>query len=260
MLALKVTHVAASGMSVLVIFTDTRLMGNYIYQKIHGHIVVNIAGRPCVLDTGAPFSLGFYPITIAGREFPVHESYLDVTCEYLSREIGTTVEGLIGADIVRAFTLGIYPNEQMVQFQTTPAFGNIVLPIDNHMGVPIIKLDVNGKIISAFFDTGAPMSYLLPEALEGLQPECTHEDFYPLVGNFLTPVYRLPYSIGGEVGEMRFGRLPDELGGMLECGEVQGIIGTELLKRFGLSLSISEYVMKLDLPYSEPPARLLRVG
>jgi hypothetical protein len=239
---------------------DTTQMGNYIYQRIHGHIVVNIAGRACVLDTGSPFSLGCYPITIAGREFPVHENYLDVTCEYLSREIGMTVEGLIGADIVSEFTLGIYPNEQMVQFQTTPAFGNIVLPIDNHLGVPIIKLEVNGKIISAFFDTGAPMSYLLPGALEGLQAECTQEDFYPLVGNFLTPVYRLPYSIGGEAGEMRFGRLPDELRGMLEGADVQGIIGTELLKRFGLSLSIRERVLKLELPYSAPSDRLSRVG
>ena len=247
-------------MSVSVPMADNTQMGNYIYQRIHGHIVVNIAGRSCVLDTGSPFSLGCYPITIAGREFPVHENYLDVTCDYLSREIGMTVEGLIGADIVSEFTLGIYPNEQLLQFQTTPAFGNIVLPIDNHLGVPIIRLEVNGKIISAFFDTGAPMSYLLPGALEGLQAECTQEDFYPLVGNFLTPVYRLPYRIGGEAGEMRFGRLPDELQGMLEGADVQGIIGTELLKRFGLSLSIRERVLKLELPYSVPSDRLSRVG
>jgi len=235
-------------------------MGNYIYQRVHGHLLVNIAGRSCVLDTGSPFSLGFYPITIAGREFPVQENYLGVTCEYLSREIGVTVEGLIGADIVRAFTLGIYPAEQMVQFQNKPPFGNIVLPIDNHLGVPIIKLEVNGKIISAFFDTGAPMSYLLPEALEGLQSEGSHEDFYPLVGNFLTPVYQLPYNIGGEAGEMRFGRLPDELLGMLEVGGVQGIIGTELLKRFGLSLSVREHVLKLEPSYSTQSSQLRQVG
>jgi hypothetical protein len=260
MLALIATSVAALGMSASRPIADTRQMGNYIYQSIHGHILVNVAGRSCVLDTGSPFSLGYYPISIAGREFPVHENYLDVSCEYLSQEIGITVEGLIGADIVREFTLSIYPNEQMVQFLNTPAFGNIVLPIDNHLGVPIIKLDVNGRVISAFFDTGAPMSYLLPEALEGLQPECTHEDFYPLVGNFLTPVYRLPYNLGGESGEMRFGRLPDELRGMLEGGNVQGIIGTELLKRFGLSLSVREHVLKLELPYSAASLQLRQVG
>lgn len=251
MLARPVTALALANMSQNRDFSHTTGMGNYTYQRIHGHIIVNVAGRPCVLDTGSPFSLGFYPISIAGKEFPVHENYLDVTCEYLSREIGTNVEGLIGANIVREFTLGIYPNEQMVQFQDTPAFGNIVLPIDNHLGVPIIKLEVNGRVISAFFDTGAPMSYLLPEALAGLEPDCTHEDFYPLVGNFLTQVYRLPYTIGGEAGEMRFGRLPDELRSMLEGGEVQGIIGTELLKRFGLSLSVREHVLKLELPYGQ---------
>lgn len=231
--------------------THNSVMENYIYQRIHGHIIVNVAGRPCVLDTGSPFSLGAYPIRISGREFPVFEDYLDVSCEYLSEEIGTRVEGLIGADIVRMFTMGIYPNEQMVQFLNEPAFGNIVLPIDNYMGVPIIKLEVNGRVLSAFFDTGAPLSYLLPEALEGLEPDHTREDFYPLVGNFLTPVYHLPYNIGGETGEMRFGCLPDELRSMLDSGDVQAIIGTELIKRFGLSLSIREHVLKLELPYSD---------
>ena len=82
-------------------------MGTYLYQRVHGHIIVNLGGRLCVLDTGAALSIGAYPITIKGREFDVHDSYLDVTCDYLSQEIGVDVEGLIGADIISQFTLGI---------------------------------------------------------------------------------------------------------------------------------------------------------
>jgi hypothetical protein len=227
-------------------FPDNTPMGNYIYQRIHGHLIVNIGGRTCVLDTGSALSIGFYPITINGREFEVHESYLDVTCAYLSREIGITIEGLIGADIISEFTLGIYPNEQMMQFDDAPAQGAIVIPIQNFMGVPIIRFGHNGSVLSAFFDTGAPLSYLLPDALQGLEPEGEQEDFYPLVGNFLTPVYRLPVNIGGETFPLRFGRLPDELMPTLEAGGVKAILGTDLLKHFGMCLSVRDQVLKLD--------------
>jgi len=233
-------------MSVLACFVDNTRMGHYIYQRVHGHIIVNIAGRPCVLDTGSVLSIGAYPITIRGREFEVHDSYLDVTCEYLSREIGTRVEGLIGADIISQFTLGIYPTEQMVQFEESPAEGAIVVPIDNFMGVPILKFAYDGKVLPAFFDTGAPLSYLLAEQLEGLQPEGVQEEFYSPIGNFLTPVYQLPIKVGGECHSLRFGCLPEELRPMLEAGGVKAILGSGLLKHFGMCLSIRDQVLKLD--------------
>jgi hypothetical protein len=233
-------------MSVLARFPDNTGMGNYLYQRVHGHIIVNLDGRLCVLDTGSALSIGAYPITIKGREFDVHDSYLDVTCDYLSQEIGTDVEGLIGADIISQFTLGIYPDEHRVQFDERPAEGAIVVPIGNFMGVPIVKFACNAKVLPAFFDTGAPLSYLLAEELQGLQPEGVQEEFYPLIGNFLTPVYHLPIKVGGECHTLRFGCLPEELRPMLEAGGVKAILGTELLKHFGMCLSVRDQVLKLD--------------
>lgn len=229
-------------------------MGNYIYQMIHGHIIVNLAGRPCVLDTGSPFSIGYYPITLSNLEFEVQDSYLDVTCEYLSREIGMPIEGLIGADIISHFSMGIYPTEQMVQFGNSPAESAIVIPTDNFMDIPILRIGLEDKVLPTFFDTGAPLSYLLPEYLAGKEHDCVQEDFYPLIGNFLTKVYSQEIVVGGQTRSLRFGELPEDLHRIVEAGGAKGIIGTELLKHFGLCLSIRDRVMKLETPFNRAAA------
>ena len=54
----------------------------------------------------------------------------------------------------------------------------------------------------------------------------------------------------GSVGQvLRFGELPEELHTIMDAGKVQGILGTEMLKHFGLCLSLREGVMKLDTLY-----------
>ncbi|MCZ6831938.1 MAG: hypothetical protein O7F73_20590 [Gammaproteobacteria bacterium] len=221
-------------------------MQSYTYQVIHGHIIVMVEGDPCLLDTGSPFSVGYAPISIAGREFAVHDNYMDVCPAYLAEHIGTAVEGLIGTDILTNFTICIRPPEQLIEFSGHSPEGEILLPLQSFMNVPILPIKVNGQIVRAFFDTGAPLSYLLPEQLAGLDPYARQEDFYPLPGNFLTDVYFLAVCIGGEEREFRFGELPVELQMMLEAEQVQAIIGTELLNHFGLCFSMSDRVMRLD--------------
>jgi len=218
----------------------------YPYHIVHGHIVVMVDGAPYALDTGSPFSVGYAPITIAGREFPVHDDYMDVCAAYLSEHIGTAVRGMIGADIVADFTLSIRPLEQVIGFSAHSPSGEILLPLQNFLNVPIVPIKVNGQVLRAFFDTGASLSYLLPEKLTGLDAYARQEDFYPLLGNFLTDVYSLSAGIGGVDREFRFGELPEELRMTLEAGQVQAIIGTELLSHFGLSFSTRGKVMCLD--------------
>ncbi|MEP5764364.1 MAG: hypothetical protein ABJ308_07210 [Halieaceae bacterium] len=230
---------------------DYGRMANFMYQMHHGHIVVTVEGRPYLLDTGSPFSVGYEPINIGGRSFEVQQSYMGVTCGYLMENIGVPIEGMIGADIMQEFTVCMYASERMIQFTHLPPVGDIVIPLQDFMGVPIFCVQVAGQVRRMFFDTGAPMSYLLPQCLADKEAEGRHEDFYPLVGNFMTSVYALDVNIGGSSRKLRFGELPHELEALLEAGAVQGIIGTEMLKHFGICLSLKEGVMRLETPYSD---------
>lgn len=223
-----------------------RRMHRYPYQMVHGHIIVLLDGTPCVLDTGSPFSLGYAPLVVGGREFAVQDSYMDVCPAYLADHIGTRVEGLIGADILANYTICIRPPEQMIEFSNCAPDGERVLLLQEFMNVPILSIKVNGRVVRAFLDTGAPLSYLLPEQLAGLQAEGRQEEFYPLLGNFMTDVYTLDVGIGGEMRAFRFGELPEELRTILEAGRVQAIIGTELIHHFGICFSLSDKIMRLD--------------
>lgn len=231
-------------------FHDYSHMANYLFQLHHGHIIVNLEGRPCLLDSGAPFSVGYDALYVDGKYFPVEDAYMGVTPSYLAEHIGVPIEGMIGADVLREFNVSVYTAERMVQFHHLPPAGDIVLPVQESGELPVINVKVNGRVRRMFFDTGAPICYLLPDALRGTVPEGRHEDFYPLLGNFLTPVYSLAVELGGHSRRFRFGEVPEELRAMLKSANVAGMIGTELLRHFGMSLSLRDRIMRLESPHS----------
>ena len=225
---------------------DNTQMPTYTYQQTHGHIIVMVDGSPLVLDTGSPFSVGYQPIVIDGRKFEVQDNYMDVCPAYLTDHIGTAIDGMIGADILLNYTVCLRPSDRLIEFSAQPPQGEIILPLRSFMGIPILPIELNSRVIRVFFDTGSPMSYLLPELLADMEADGQREDFYPLLGNFLTTAYTLPISIGGERRQMRFGELPEELRSTLEAGQVQGIIGTQLLQHFCTCFSLLGNSMSLD--------------
>ncbi|MEP5764363.1 MAG: hypothetical protein ABJ308_07205 [Halieaceae bacterium] len=221
-------------------------MANYTYLKYQGHLVVNLSGRQYLLDTGSPFSVGTEPISIAGMEFLVQDSYLDLTPASLVENIGLPLEGLIGADIIKAFTVSVFPAERVIQFNHLPAAGELLVPIKQFTSVPILPIGVQGKVLQVFLDTGSPLSYLPLELLAGLEPRGLRDVYYPLLGNFTTQEYLVDTNIGGERCPLHFGALPQALEALTVAGSVQGILGTEILKHFGLSLSLQQGVLMLE--------------
>ena len=130
-------------------------MANYMFQMHHGHILVHVEGRSYLLDSGAPFSVGYEPVNIAGKSYPVESCYLGVTPSHLSEYIGLPIEGMIGADIISQYTLGVYATERIVQFNHMPTSGDIVLPVHVCGDLPVISVMVNGRVRRMLFVTGS---------------------------------------------------------------------------------------------------------
>ena len=238
---------------------DNRKMANFLYRFHDGHIVVSAGGRNYLLDTGAPFSVGDEAITIAGVPFPAEQCYMGVTGSLLTDIIGTPIEGMIGADILQHFNLGIYAAEGMVQFDQQRPTGNTVIPLQDFMGIPIVHVSIGGRVRRLYFDTGAQVSCLMADYLEDVSPEGRHESFYPLLGKFTTDAYTLDVEIGGRSCPLRFGKLPEDLRPVLEAGRVEGILGTELLRYFDLNLSLRDRMLCLEPHYSAPCLELAAV-
>ena len=221
-------------------------MFEYPYEMISGHVVINADNRFLLLDTGAPSSIGLGSVRIGDSSYQVQDNYMGITAAYLTREIGRRIDGLIGADIIADFTMTIDTRQNKVVFGSEVSELPLSVPIDDFMGIPILKVSVNGSQIRAFFDTGARLSYVSVELSEGIVPAGQKEDFYPGIGRFITDIFELDTVIGGESFTFSYGHLPPLLQMTLMMANTQGIIGTEVLKSCICSLSLRRRELRLN--------------
>jgi len=69
-----------------------------------GHLFVELDRNLWILDTGAPTSFGAVSnIIFARQEFRLAASFFGLTSAALSRLVGVTCVGLLGADVLRHF-------------------------------------------------------------------------------------------------------------------------------------------------------------
>ena len=218
------------------------------YEIISGHIIVQNNNTHLLLDTGAPTSVGKDSIMLGERIYSVQSNYMGVTIEYLSEQIGSPIDGLIGADIIREFVLSInpYEEEHVVTFGEELLEFPFITRLDDFMGIPIVEIMVNGVKIRAFLDTGAQLSYIEPEITKEISPSGQQEDFYPGLGKFTSDVFELKTTIAGEQLQLTYGHLPTLLQMTLMMAGTKGIIGTELFNSYRCSISLLKKELRLE--------------
>jgi hypothetical protein len=92
-------------------------------------------------------------------------------------------------------------------------------------------------------DTGATIGYGPREAFAGLVPAGTFTDFYPLHGQFTTPVHELDVTIGGRTFKGRFGELPDGLKPITMLGFEGWIIGSDFFRDRAVLFDMKELLL-----------------
>jgi len=78
---------------------------------------------------------------------------------------------------------------------------SIEAPADLFLRLTMMELKVDGDVIPLLFDTGAKISYIDPDYVDGMTPLAERENFYPTLGRFTTPVYELSVLVGGQKSE-----------------------------------------------------------
>ena len=208
-------------------------MSKYVFKIVDNHIIVNIDKKLCLLDTGAPNSVGQESLKLIDKDYPLVDNYMGLTTVELSKHIGENIDVLLGADILENYCVTIDWKEKKIEFlNETIKNGDTEMPIELFMGIPIIEIEVNDKMVKCFFDTGAKLSYVNPEYLNNKISERKEKDFYPGVGEFETDVYKLPIKIGTTTLVMKFGILPELLQTTLMLAGTQGIIGNDIFNMF----------------------------
>jgi hypothetical protein len=177
-------------------------------------------------------------VRLGGREFPMQASDLmGHTCESIAEMVGTPFDGLIGTDILGQFDLefsvrdGVLGlSDALLEIEDGPV-------VESVQGVPLVTVEIGGEAVQMFFDTGAPLSYLREERLQGVAALGEVEDFHPLLGRFQVSTHAVEMRAWGQTLQIRAGRMPEILEIALALGGAEGILGTAVLEHGVFRLS-----------------------
>jgi len=190
-------------------------------------------GRLALLDTGSPLSIGRgEEYRVAGQVFnpsTAMSSVLDAAGKHIGRE----VDWLFGHDFFAANRVVIdWSGRHAHVLGQNPAPHGLAIPFELAMNVPIVTGRWSRGTFRAVVDSGASLSYVPSEVVQGLTPTGKRKDFYPGFGEFETDVWRVRCEIGGRRITISAGILPPMLQMMfgLMLGANGWIVGSDFFR------------------------------
>jgi hypothetical protein len=200
-----------------------------------GHILLRGGrGRLAILDTGSPMSIGRgAEYRVAGQVFnpsTAMQSALDAAGDHIGRK----VDWLFGHDFFASNRVLIdWPARQVrILGANEPTPRGFAIPIELVMGVPAVTGRSSHGTVRAIIDSGASLSYVPANVVQGLTPVGKRSDFYPGFGEFETDVFRVRTEIGGRFINISAGVLPPMLQMMfgLVLGADGWIVGSDFFR------------------------------
>ena len=204
-----------------------------------GHLIADLGRHNALLDTGSPGSIGdIGSIEICDKRFELSADFLGVTAQGLADQVGYDFSLLIGMDLIGEFDVTFSSRDAAVTFEEVGEPSGEGMPLDSLLGVPVIDIEVGDEDYKAFFDTGAPISYLPKDIIEGYPLVGTRTDFYPTKGTFEVSVRQVPIRIANDSFEMDIGEMDEGLASMIGLTGIRGIIGSSILELADVTLSM----------------------
>lgn len=205
-------------------------------RMVKGHVLAAYEGRTLLLDTGSPESFGdVREVAIGKARHRLKRGYGIVNLEEVSGFVGHQVDAIVGMDILGRYNLQLDMAAGTTRFLEEPPAvqAEAVIPFQRRSGGLIfVDAVVAGRKACLAFDTGAYLSYMLPEFMEEC-PACGPlADYYPMIGHYRVDTRRVPVSLGTAEMEVRMGEAPEEVQTVLAAVGAQGIIGSALLEAF----------------------------
>lgn len=220
-------------------------VAEYTWRLEKGHPVVQLGGKPYLLSTGAPRSVGNEPILLERRDIDPRPSHLGVTVASLRKRLGCELAGMLGCDLLSPYTVTLFPEERLMRLSEAKAQGDIALPLSMVNGAPVVKVEVGGRHMSLLLDLAAAVSLLPEPVVHGSELQGKNLTFHPLVGSFNAPHYTAEICVGGECRLFRVALLPEALDEKLALDGIEGVLGVDLLQHFGLCISLGQKIIRL---------------
>ena len=173
-------------------------MDKFNYQILNNHIIINIANKQFLLDTGSPTSFWTYEpinkIQINNKDYRLMPKPVSVNLWQVEKLVGIKVDGFIGLDIIGDTSLTIYKNGE-IKFGVDSINGTSTKLFTN--GYLSIQVGSNLIVGKMLLDTGAKYGYGIKSLFYNQKSFARVSDYNPQLGHLESDIYRLDVVIGG---------------------------------------------------------------
>jgi hypothetical protein len=205
---------------------------NLTLHDKHAIFVTN-DGLKVLVDTGVPYTFFNQKLwNFEGTNYSTQTLLSGITVDAVSELVGTEVNVLLGTDIMSKFKICLDYHNLTISFEPLAYIidEGEKIQVQMYMGYMLLPVTINGQNVMGFLDTGAKLSYITEELINGLDanPERV-KDFYIGIGEFETRTYTTEatlssgYSFQGTFG----GDLPAQVTRQFLSGERKAIIGSD---------------------------------
>lgn len=216
-------------------------MSSFRLDFFDKHPLIKAGEQTILVDTGAPSSLSVNGELRFGEfrhscDVEIH----GITVPGISELLGASITGLMGVDILSQYKVLIDYRGGSISFlrgDSSSEAGSASLT--NFMGIPIVKLSIDGVERSMFLDSGATISYLQASLLRGYISSGVMDDFHPSYGPFKTDLYELETNIAGWEFKAVYGVLPAPLEEGILRRHAVGVIGYDFFSNFKVLLDLA---------------------
>ena len=189
----------------------------YNFNISNNHILININNGNYVIDTGSPSSF-FYDvdtIMINDKEYRGNRQLVDR--QHIEKLVGTTVNGLIGLDIISISGITFDFLNNIITFDVKE--GHVCYFLKNDKGYYYTKdCVINNKILeTTIIDSGACISYVNKKYLDSSQEtDEKYSDYNPSVGDISGNYYevsidKVTLGSGSYHHTIKVGRMNDDI-------------------------------------------------
>ena len=211
-------------------------MRQYPMEMREGHLVVRNDAQALLLNTGCPVSMGRRPsFEFLDREIPALQRYHGMTVEQWSEVIGINIDVVLGSDVLGRSAVAIDPGAGRVVFDDDTARPHARgARLETVAGLPVVEVGLAGGKRRVLFHTGATLTCL--RDLDTRAHPCVGvaRDSYPGLGEFATELRQVPLVFGDQPISLECGLLPAPLERALRATDIDGIVGTNLLRTFSV--------------------------
>jgi hypothetical protein len=216
--------------------TVRQFVRQYPMEMREGHLVVRHDAQALLLNTGCPVSMGHRTsFEFLDLEIPALQRYHGITVQQWSEVIGINIDVVLGSDVLGSHAVAIDSEAGRVVFDDAAARPNARgAPLETVAGMPVVEVGLAGGRRRLLFHTGATLSCLRDVDTRAHPCVGVARDSYPGLGEFATELRQVPLVFGDQPVSLECGQLPPPLERALRLTDIDGIVGTNLLRTFSV--------------------------